>query len=149
MPAGNGKRAENTKGRSLDLLSAIKTSIVTVKAVFLCLAHALIIAMAKVNGDSKFKSYSNGYCLTEPVEELLKAFGVDLSNGGGLEELRQFQEYLSDYKNIVFDGLYANRVMFSGNSLSAKKLYLLYDRDFEHYNVITNLKGAMAKRYYM
>jgi len=47
----------------------------------------------------------------------------------------------------VFDGLYPHRVMFSGNSLSAKKLYLLYDRDSGHYNVITNLKGAMAKIY--
>ena len=117
------------------------------KTAFLCLAHALIIAMAKVNGDSTFKSYRDGYGLKEPVEELVKASGVDLSNGGGFKELQQFQEYLSDYKIIVFDGLYPDRVMFSGNSLSAKKLYLLYDRDFEHYNVITNLKGAMGKRY--
>ena len=32
MPAGNGKRAEKTKGRSFDVMSAIKKSIVTVKA---------------------------------------------------------------------------------------------------------------------
>ena len=44
---------------------------------------------------------------------------------GGLEELEQFQEYLSDYKNVVFDGLNPDKVMFSGNSLSDKKLYLL------------------------
>jgi hypothetical protein len=37
--------------------------------------------------------------------------------------------------------------MFSGNSLSAKNLYLLYNRDSGHYNGITNLKAAMAKRY--
>ena len=42
MPAGNGKMAEKTKGRSLDVLSAIKR-IVVVKAAFLFLAHALII----------------------------------------------------------------------------------------------------------
>jgi recombinational DNA repair protein RecR len=47
----------------------------------------------------------------------------------------------------VFDGLYPDRVMFSGNSLSAKKLYLLCDRDPGNYNVITNLKAAMAKTY--
>jgi hypothetical protein len=35
MPVGNGKRAEKKKGRSLDVLSAIKRSIV-VKAAFLC-----------------------------------------------------------------------------------------------------------------
>jgi hypothetical protein len=53
MPAGNGR--EKTKGRSLDVLSAVKRSIVVVKAAFLCLAHAIIIAIARVNGDPKYK----------------------------------------------------------------------------------------------
>ena len=34
MPVGNGKTAEKTKGRSLDVLSAIKNSIVKLKAGF-------------------------------------------------------------------------------------------------------------------
>jgi len=37
--------------------------------------------------------------------------------------------------------------MFIGHFLLAKKLYLLYDQDSGYYNVITNLKGAMAKKY--
>ena len=53
MPAVN--RREKTKGRSLDVISAIKKSIVVVKAGFLCLAHTLIIAMARVNGDPNYK----------------------------------------------------------------------------------------------
>jgi len=85
--------------------------------------------------------------LKKPVEYLLKASGVDLSNGGGFEELRQFEDHLSDYKIIVYGGLNPGRVMFSGYSRSAKKLHLLYDRNNEHYNVITSLKGAMAKKY--
>jgi hypothetical protein len=40
--------------------------------------------MAWVNGNPKYKSYRDGYHLDTPVEELLKASGVDLSNGGGL-----------------------------------------------------------------
>ena len=55
MTTGYGKGAEKTKGLSLTVLSAIKRSIVFVNAAFLCLAHALIIAMALVNGDSKYK----------------------------------------------------------------------------------------------
>ena len=51
MPAGNGKRAEKMKERSLGFLSAIKKSIVVVHAVILCLANALIILIARVNGD--------------------------------------------------------------------------------------------------
>ena len=86
MPAGNGR--EKTKGRSLDVLNVIKRSIVVVRAAFLCLAHALIIALARVNGDSKYVSYRKGYQLDKRVEDLLKATSVDLSNGGGLEELQ-------------------------------------------------------------
>ena len=109
--------------------------------------HALITAMARVNGDPKYKSYKEGYVLHKAVEEHLKVSGVDLFNGGGLKVLQLFQEYLSDYKIIVFEGLYPDRVMFSGNSPSAKKMYLLCDQDFRHYKVITKLKGAIAKNH--
>jgi hypothetical protein len=144
IPSGKGR--EKTKGRSLNVLSAIKKSIVVVKAAFLCLAYAVIIDMARVNNDPKYVSYRHGRCLNEPVQDILNASGVDLSNGGGFRELEQFQQYLSNYKIFVFDGLHPDRVMFSGNSISTKKLYLLYDHDNGHYNVITNLKGAMAKK---
>jgi hypothetical protein len=90
MPAGNGR--EKTKGRSIDVLSAVKRSIVVVKAAILCLAHALVIAIARLNNDPKYKLYRNGYGLTQLVQDLLKASAVDLSNGGGLEELGQFQQ---------------------------------------------------------
>ena len=66
--------------------------------------------------------------MKKPVEDLLKASGVDLSNGGGSEELEQIQEYHSDYKIAVFDGLNPDRVMFSGNSLSDKKFLCLLIR---------------------
>jgi len=145
MPVGNG--GVKTKGRSLDVLRKIKKSIVVVKAAFLCLAHALVIAIANVNSDPKYKSFRLGRCLNKPVEGLLKASGFDLSNVGGLEELHQFQVYLSVYIIVVFDVLSPDRLIFSGNSLSAKKLYLLYDTDNGHYNVITNIKAAMAKKY--
>jgi len=111
------------------------------------LAYALIIATVRVNVDPIYQSYRDGEGLKKPFEDLLKASGVDLSNGRGVEEIRHFQDHLSDYQIIVFDGLNTDRDMFIGNSCSAKKLHLLYDQDNEHYNVITNLKGAMAKKY--
>ena len=147
MPAGNGRTVEKTKGRFLNVLSAIRKSIVVVKAKFLCLAHALIIVMARVICDPKYASYRERYGLKKPVENLLSASSVQLTNGGCLKELEQFQKYLSGYKIIVYDGLSPDRVIFSGNSLSNMKLYLLYDSDSGHNNVITNLKAAVAKRY--
>jgi len=83
--------------------------------------------------------------LKETVD-LLKAPGVDLDTGVVFEELRRSQKYFSGYKIIVFHDLNPNRVMFSGNSLSTKKFYLLFNRSFGHYNIITNIKAAVAKR---
>ena len=88
MPAGNG--GFKTKGRSLDVLSAIKKSIV-MKAAFLFLALALIITMARVNNDLKYDSYRHGKGLKQPVEEPLNASGVDLSNGGGFKNFNSFR----------------------------------------------------------
>jgi len=87
---GCGKRAEKTKGRSLNVMSAIKKSIDTVKAALNSLAYALIIAMGRVNGDSKYQLYRHRKGLKNRVEDLLKVSGVDLSNGGSFEELWQF-----------------------------------------------------------
>ena len=64
-----------------------------------------------------------------------------------LKDLKEFQENLSDYKIVVFNGINPDRVMFSGNCLSSKKFHLLYNADTKHYSVITNIKAAMAKRY--
>ena len=60
MSVDNGKRAEKKKVMSLDVLSAIKKSIVVVKAAFLCLPQTLIIAMPRINGDAKYASYRDG-----------------------------------------------------------------------------------------
>jgi hypothetical protein len=89
----------------LKVLSTIKRSTVVVKAAFLCLAHALIIAMPRINGDPKCNSYRDGYLMDKPVDKLLRASGVDLSNGRGLQEFQQYQDYLSNYKIIVYNGL--------------------------------------------
>ena len=94
-----------------------------IKATFFCLAHALIIGMARMNGHPKYKSYRNGRGMKQSVEDFLNSSGIKLRNAGGVEELRQFQEYLSDYKIIVYDGFSPDRVMFSGNSVSLSMIW--------------------------
>jgi hypothetical protein len=84
LPSVYGKRALKPKRQSLNKLSKNKTSIVRVKSEVNCLAHALVIAMAKLNGDPNYPSYRDGHSIDEPVDELLKA------SGGGIDELRQF-----------------------------------------------------------
>ena len=87
MPTDNGQ--EKTKGRSLNVLSAIKK--VLLGSSLFVFGSPLIIAMARVNGDPNYTLYMYSKCMKRPVEDHLKASGVDLSNGGGLKVLEQFQ----------------------------------------------------------
>jgi len=63
------------------------------------------------------------------------------------EVFRNCCSFKTTLRTTKFDGLNTDRVMFSGNSRSTKKLHLPYDRYNEHYNLITNLKGVMAKQF--
>ena len=90
VPTVNGRMAEKTKGRSLGFMSDIKNIIVKVKAEFVCLDNALIIAVARVNGYPNYKSYRDSYCL-ELVQDILSASGVDLINGGVFKVLQPYR----------------------------------------------------------
>ena len=72
----------------MDVMSAIKRSIVAVKVVINYFAYAFIIAIARVNGDPKYQSYRHGKGTKQPVREFLKASGVNSSNSGGFDELQ-------------------------------------------------------------
>jgi len=48
---------------------------------------------------------------------------------------------------VVYQGLSCDNIIFEGRVESAKPLNLLYDDVERHYRVITNLTGAMARRY--
>jgi hypothetical protein len=55
------------------------------------LAHALVIAKAKLDNDLNYESYRHGYKLRPIVDSLLETTGIDLSTGGGIPELMKFQ----------------------------------------------------------
>lgn len=84
--------------------------------------------------------------MKKPNDDTLNTSRGNLFRSRGLEELEWFQNCLSDYKITVYDGLSPHRDIFSGNLLSAKKLYLLVASDSRLYNVITNIKSPMAKK---
>ena len=81
MPIGHGKFT--SKGRPLEIMARLKRSIVQVKAESNCLAHALVIAKAKVDGDDKnYQSYRHGNKISSVVDRLLETTGIDLSAVG-------------------------------------------------------------------
>ena len=84
-------------------MAQLKRSIVEVKAEDNCLAHAIIIAIAKVKNDQNYKTYQ-GRKIRQVVRNLFVTTGINLSRGG-IPELVKFQEHLRDYKITVYQGL--------------------------------------------
>ena len=83
IPVGFGKYVIKYRGRPLSVIAYLKRSIVEVKAEENCLAHALIIAIAKVDKNTKYKAYIQGRKISIVVQTLIKSTGIDLSNGAG------------------------------------------------------------------
>jgi hypothetical protein len=81
MPAGFGRL--RAKGRPLAELAHLKHSIVNVKAEQNCLAHALVIVIAKVTNDPNYKANIQRWNIIRVVQHVLETTGIDLSKGGG------------------------------------------------------------------
>ena len=140
MPVGFG-RGVKAKGRPISVVAHLKRSIIEVKTEENCLAHALIIGIAKVNNDP---NYMQGRKIRPVVQNLLETTGINLDRGGGIRELERFQDHFKKYRIIVFTGLNCDEIYFDGQVQSEKRINLFYDDVDHHYHVITNLTGAMA-----
>jgi hypothetical protein len=100
----------------------LKRSIVEVKAEENCLAHALIISIAKLTNDEDYNSFRKGCKIRPVVDHLRTTTGIDLSNGGGIPELIRFQEHFKEYRIVVFRGLNCEDIIFDGQVESEKEL---------------------------
>ena len=140
MPIGFGRGVKNM-GRPFSVKAHLKSSIVEVKA------HALIIGIAKLNNDPNYKAYRQGRKIRPVVQDLLETTGINLDRGSGIRELERFQDDFKEYRIVVFAGLNCDERYFDGQVNSEKRINLLYDDVDHHYHVITNITGAMAKRY--
>jgi hypothetical protein len=99
MPVGFGR--VKTKGRPISVMAHLKRSIIEVKAAENCLAHALVIAIAKVRNDLNYNSFRRGLKIYPAVNALLRETGIDLRNGGGIPEFTRFQEHL-DHRHVRY-----------------------------------------------
>ena len=111
MPVGFGKSARS-KGRPLAEMVHLKRSIIEVKAKSDCLAHALIIAIARITKDPNFIAYRRGYKIVQKVQDLLHTTGINLRHGGGIQELQRYQDHFSEYRIVVYGGLDCRDIIF-------------------------------------
>jgi len=108
-------------------MAHLKQSIVEVKAEENCLAHAIIVAIARVDNNGNYTAYRKGRKIRPLVQALLQETAIDLTNGGGVTELNRFQENFRDYKIVVYQGLRCKDIIFEAQVDSSQHLNLLYD----------------------
>ena len=92
MPVDFG-RAMKTIARPLSVMAHLKKSIVVVYAVDNCLAHALIIAIAKVDNDPNYKSYRYGWKIRPVARNLQPPVSIC--------QMVRVSRNSSDYRNIL------------------------------------------------
>ena len=95
IPIVSGLGGDGIKkmGRAISVIAHLKKSIVRVQNETNCLAHALIIAIAKQNNDPSYASYRKRRKIYPKVDQLLATAGISLENGGGIPELERFQDH--------------------------------------------------------
>ena len=112
----------------------------------LCLARALVVAKAKIDNDPQYTNIVNHRraMQTRLARELHQKAAVPLGPCG-LDEVEQFQTYLSDYQINIVSKEHQNSLIYVGPD-QEKRIYLyLYDN---HYDVITTMSGFLARSMY-
>jgi len=56
-----------------------------------------------------------------PLYKVLETTGIDLQNGGGVPEIRRFQDHYTEYKIVVYSGLNCEDIILQGEVTSEKK----------------------------
>ena len=99
----------------------------------ICLARALVVAIAKIENDEQYKSILNKHCTlqTRLVHELHEKCEVPLTQCG-LIEVKQFQTHLLEYQINIVSKENQNSIIFAGPD--AEKRIYLYAHD-NHYDV--------------
>ena len=112
----------------------------------LCLARALVVSKAKIDNDPRDRLIrkSERPLQTRLAQELHQKSGVPLGPCG-LDEVKQFQTYLSEYQINIVSKEHQNAILYSGPE-QEKRIYLyLHDN---HYDVITSMPGFLARNRY-
>ena len=124
MPEGYSSGIK-CSGRPLSVMAHLKTCVVEVKASENCLAHAIIIAIAKEENDPDYKAYRQGRKIRPVVQKLLAETYLDLPEGGGFPLLIKFQEHIQQYKITIYQSLACEYIIFEGKVDSPKKINML------------------------
>ena len=148
-PQGSGK-SKRTIFNIKDWLHKKKSIITIQNNDNLCLARALVVAIAKIEKDPRYKDMLKPERRTQEkkARELHEAANVPLGPCG-LPEVELFQKYLTNYEINIVSANHDNSIIYppqpsTANNVTPIHLYL-YDN---HYDIITSMPGFLSVSYF-
>ena len=150
-PEGRGKsKRKRTTLNIRDHLKGKKSIIRINNKDDLCLARALAVAIARIENDPKYAQIikSNRPLQRERAFDLHAAANVPLGSCG-IDEVKLFQNYLTNYQIIVVSGDHDNSIIYPPQppGTDEKPTINLYLHD-GHFDVITTLPGFLNRNHF-
>ena len=116
-----------------------------------CLAGALAVSIARIEKDSKYDQIRNSkrHIQLERALDLHQTANVPL-RPCGLNEVKLFQQHLTNYQIIVVSGDHNNSIIYPpqppANPDPEKSIYLYFHAN--HFDVITSLPGFLNRSHF-
>jgi hypothetical protein len=156
LPKGTGAHTI-PKYAAMNTYCKNKKSIVTIaNNDKLCLARALVVGISKYNETPlNFRNVKIGrpiQCQLASQLCLDSRVNLNHTNGGGIPELRKFQDHLTDYTITVFTDVLGRETIFKGPPSTQchprNNIDILLDEKENHYYTILNIQGAFSCKFY-
>ena len=149
MPQGSGR----SKRTTLNIREYLKKkrSVITInnKDDF-CLARALVVGIARIEKDPKYGQIrdSRGYIQLDRALDLHQVANVPL-RPCGMDEVKLFQQHLTNYQIIVVSGDHNNCIIYPPQppGTDEKPTINLYYHN-NHFDVITSIPGFLNRCYF-
>ena len=143
-PWGNGK----SKRISLDSRENLKknSAVITINTDDdLCLARALVVAIARIQKHPKYDQIrkSDRYIQEERALQLHRAANVPLGTCG-MDEVKQFQKYLTDYEITILSGNHGEKIIYPPVLGYKQPIHLYYQNG--HFDVITRVSSFLSQQ---
>ena len=150
-PQGRGKsKRKRTIFKIRDHLKAKKSIIRINNNDDFCLARALAVSIARIEKDPKYDQIirSGRHIQLDRALDLHVAANVPLGPCG-IDEVKLFQQYLSNYQIIVVSGTHNNSIIYPPKppGTDEKPIISLYFHN-NHFDVITTLPGFLNRSYF-
>ena len=150
-PQGSGKsKSKRTTLNIRDHLKAKKTIIRINNKDDFCLARALAVSIARIEKDPKYGQIikSDKHIQLDRALDLHQAANVPLGPCG-IEEVKLFQQYLTNYQIIIISGTHNNSIIYPPKppGTDEKPTISLYFHN-NHFDVITSIPGFLNRSYF-